>query len=265
MIFGITHDIFHRKDLFSQIFGILAMMKTLFPQFFIEHVHGHHKDVCTPIDTDTAKEGQSLYSFFLQATVGTYVFSWKYEARRLGTVWSLRNRNWWFFAAKLALAGLIYKLYGSYGVLVLIFQAILGIFFLQVVNYVEHYGLVRKEIAPGEYEPVALKHSWNSTTTISNYIQLKLQRHSDHHKNSYVPYQNLCYFHVSPTLPCGYGVCFSVATIPSVWFKLMDPLVKQVNETGVIKIKDLKKTEASMRLILYTQACVLTYMFFIHF
>lgn len=33
---------------------------------------------------------------------------------------------------------------------------------LEIVNYLEHYGLERKEIKEGLYEPVSLQHSWNA-------------------------------------------------------------------------------------------------------
>mmetsp|Transcript_13078 Transcript_13078/g.24449 ORF Transcript_13078/g.24449 Transcript_13078/m.24449 type:complete len:317 (+) Transcript_13078:1-951(+) len=258
----VTHEIFHKKDVISRVLGTAAMVNTLFMQFFIEHIYCHHKHVGTPIDCSTAKFGQPFYSHFWQYFSGTFVFSWEYEAKRLGTAWSLNNRNFWFFASELAFTGLIYKLYGGYGVLILLIQAVIGIYFMQLVNYVEHYGLERKEIAPGEYEPVTIKHSWNATHMISNYLFIKANRHSDHHKNPLNPYQNLCTYMVSPTLPCGYGVCLLVANFPPIWFAIIDPLAKQANEKGVVKAEDIVKSEKVLMTMVLVQSCLLTTLFF---
>jgi alkane 1-monooxygenase len=47
---------------------------------------------------------------------------------------------------------------------------------------------VRKEIYPGVYEKVGVNHSWNAPYFFSNLITYKLQRHSDHHENSFKEY-----------------------------------------------------------------------------
>ena len=54
---------------------------------------------------------------------------------------------------------------------------------------------------------------------------LHLQRHSDHHAYPQRPYQVLRDYPDVPALPTGYGGCFALAAIPSVWFKIMDPKV----------------------------------------
>ena len=42
--------------------------------------------------------------------------------------------------------------YGFWGMLFFLGGVYNGIIFLEVVNYIEHYGLFRKEISPGVYE-----------------------------------------------------------------------------------------------------------------
>ncbi len=98
---------------------------------------------------------------------------------------------------------------------------------LEVINYIEHYGLKRRFISPlGKYENVTIHHSWNAPHRISNYALFKLQRHSDHHENPLKPYHLLATYDEAPTLPQGYGICIVVALLPSIWYKVMNPLVE---------------------------------------
>jgi len=61
-----------------------------------------------------------------------------------------------------------------------------GIFFIEVINYTEHYGLERKKDARGIYEPINEKHSWNASSSTT--LLFRIQRHSDHHMHAYRPY-----------------------------------------------------------------------------
>ena len=60
-------------------------------------------------------------------------------------------------------------------------SALGGISMLEIINYIEHYGLQRKKLPDGTYEKVNIRHSWNAPHKFSNYLFYKLQRHSDHH------------------------------------------------------------------------------------
>lgn len=85
----------------------------------------------------------------------------------------------------------IFKVYGvQTGVLFLV-EAFGSIFYLEAINYIEHYGLRREKLPNGQYEKVTIKHSWNAPHRFTNYLLFKLQRHSDHHENSLKPYQTL--------------------------------------------------------------------------
>ena len=50
----------------------------------------------------------------------------------------------------------------------IILQAVWGFSLLEVVNYLEHYGLVRQKTASGRYERCAPSHSWNSDHICTN-------------------------------------------------------------------------------------------------
>ena len=102
-------------------------------------------------------------------------------------------------------------------------QSLLAFTLLELVNYVEHYGILRKEINPGKYEKVTPIHSWNSSHLVSNFFLFQLQRHSDHHANAIKRYQVLDHYDKSPQLPAGYPTMILIALIPPLWFYIMNP------------------------------------------
>jgi alkane 1-monooxygenase len=99
-------------------------------------------------------------------------------------------------------------------------QSFIAFTLLELVNYVEHYGISRKEISPGRYERVNPLHSWNASHLLSNFFQL--QRHSDHHAYAHKRYQVLNHYDESPQLPFGYPTMIMIAMVPPLWFLLMD-------------------------------------------
>ena len=110
----------------------------------------------------------------------------------------------------------------------LVLQAVVGFSLLEVVNYMEHYGMLRQKVGVGErrrYERVLPSHSWNSNNIATNVLLYHLQRHSDHHANPTRRYQALRDFEESPVLPTGYAGMIVLAIVPPVWRRVMDPRV----------------------------------------
>lgn len=182
------------------------MLKVLYMHFAIEHIHGHHKRVGTPEDSASAPKGMSLYEFVPKSIIGGYVSSFKLNP--LFTIMSI--------VGNIAMLMTIYRLLGARAMLFFLVIALGAIFILELINYIEHYGLQRKKLPNGSYEKVTIRHSWNASHRISNYFLLKLQRHSDHHENSSKPYHLLCTYEDSPQLPHGYLVCLIIACYPKV-------------------------------------------------
>jgi alkane 1-monooxygenase len=91
---------------------------------------------------------------------------------------------------------------------------------------VEHYGLSRRELSPGRYEPVGFQHSWDSRRLASNAFLINLQRHSDHHKYPTRDFPALRFHTDAPVLPAGYPVMLLAALFPPFWFRLMDGRLK---------------------------------------
>jgi alkane 1-monooxygenase len=105
----------------------------------------------------------------------------------------------------------------------LLLQAVLGFSLLEVVNYLEHYGLLRQKKEDGRYQRCLPEHSWNSNNVASNVLLYHLQRHSDHHANPTRRYQALRHVDEAPQLPTGYAGMIVLAWFPPIWRRVMDP------------------------------------------
>jgi len=243
---NISHELMHKNNKLDQFFGMMTLSKNLYMHFYIEHVHGHHKNVATPHDPATSKFNQTVYEFLPQTLIGSIRDAWRIECKRLleikkrKSVWTLENRMILFSINNIIIPSIIYCIWGVLGMVSFLGTAFVGILLLEIINYIEHYGLMRKEISPGVYEKVTIFHSWNTPHRFSNYLLFKLQRHSDHHENGYKPYQILNSFEESPHLPHGYTVCLMIALFPNLWFRLMNEYVVTYNSGKKIG-EELKK------------------------
>jgi alkane 1-monooxygenase len=132
----------------------------------------------------------------------------------------------WVFAAPLAIAAGLGAAYGARGVAFFAVQSIAAFSLLELVNYVEHYGLVRRRLPDGRYERVLPEHSWNASQRISNWYLFNLQRHSHHHANVNRRYQELEHDADAPQLPAGYAVMVLAALVPPLWRRIMDPRLR---------------------------------------
>lgn len=229
---GITfaHELIHRPARFERALGEVLLSLTSYAHFAIEHVHGHHRHVGTPRDPATARLGESLYRFLPRCVLGSLQSAAELEARRLSKRgrppyhWS--NRLYRYAAVQAALYAFAAWQWGARGALFVAAQAVVAFLLLETINYIEHYGLVREEIAPGRFERVAPRHSWNSSHRVSNWLLINLARHSDHHLTAGKRYQVLDHIEEAPQLPAGYGAMFVAAMVPPLWRRLMDPRVR---------------------------------------
>jgi alkane 1-monooxygenase len=233
---GITvaHELGHKNTKLEQFLAKLILATVCYMHFFIEHNRGHHVNVSTHKDPASSRKGESFYRFYFRTVVGSYLGAWNIEKRRLEkkgfTVWNYRNEMLWYWVIQLGLVGVLFGVasfltgYPQWIVPIFFFaQAWIGFSLLELVNYIEHYGLKRKEIAPGKYERVLPIHSWNANQFVSNAFLFHLQRHSDHHANAGRRYQSLRHFEESPQMPAGYEVMILLALVPPLWRKVVDP------------------------------------------
>jgi len=240
---GITvaHELGHKKSKLEQFYSKLILMTVGYMHFYIEHNKGHHVYVATPRDPATSRKGESFYRFWLRSVFGSYFSAWRLEFERLRrkkyAKWGIHNQMIWFLLLPVLFTVLItfgLSLYTGqleWGVAAfIIVQSILAFSLLEIVNYVEHYGIVRREVSPGKYERVTPMHSWNANHRLSNFFLFQLQRHSDHHANAIKRYQVLKHYDDSPQLPAGYPSMILLAAVPPLWFKVVNPRLRSWEE-----------------------------------
>jgi alkane 1-monooxygenase len=228
---NLAHELGHKSAAFPRWIAKLTLAPVFYGHFFVEHNRGHHVRVATYEDPASARRGENSWSFVFRSVYGSIRSSLEIEAKRMHKMhkpaWSIHNEVLHSWLMSIALWSSVLTIGGLKLIPFLFIQAIYGITLLEVINYVEHYGLQRKKLANGRYENCQIHHSWNSNSLMSNLFLFQLQRHADHHANPQRPYQSLRHFNDSPQLPWGYGVMMIVALYPPLWFRIMDPLVDQ--------------------------------------
>ena len=227
---NVGHELGHRKSLFSRTCSKLLYLPCQYMHFFIEHNYGHHINVATPNDPATAKYKQNLYSFWISSVTKTYLSAWKIQLKllRVSKLSFFSFKNDMIFYTVFQTLFLIF-IYFNYGLIITLYSLIMSIvsfLFLETINYVEHYGLLRKIKPNGRYERVKPHHSWNSNHTIGRIVLYELTRHSDHHFKSSKKYQVLESIEDSPQLPYGYPTSILISFFPPLWFWIMNPLVR---------------------------------------
>jgi alkane 1-monooxygenase len=227
---NVGHELGHRKSLFSRTCSKLLYLPCHYMHFFIEHNYGHHINVATPDDPATAKYKQNLYSFWISSVTKTYLSAWRIQLKLLRvskqSFISLKNDMIFYTLFQISFLILIYLNYGLIITIYSVFMSVVSFLFLETINYVEHYGLLRRIKSNGRYERVKPNHSWNSNHTIGRITLYELTRHSDHHFKSSKKYQVLESMEDSPQLPYGYPTSILISFFPPLWFRIMNPLVE---------------------------------------
>ncbi|MEO3677518.1 alkane 1-monooxygenase [Rheinheimera sp. FR7-31] len=218
-----AHELTHRiSDPIAMLFGRWLLAFSWDIGFAIEHVYGHHRYVATVRDPASAPRGRNVYQHIWLSTLGGNRNAWRIEAQRLEKqqqrLISLHNRIIRGLLMSVFLSVLALYLAGWPGLLAFSLSALLAKALLEIVNYVEHYGL-RRQL----HEPVQFYHSWNSNKRISSWASFNLTRHSHHHARAQLPFYQLHAMPKAPTLPSGYLGCILLALIPPLWFRIMTP------------------------------------------
>ena len=224
-----AHELGHKKDKVDRWLSRISLAPTFYGHFYVEHNRGHHKNVSTPNDPASSRLGETFWAFWPRTVMGSLRSAWHLEAERLAragkSVWSLSNENLQSWAMSVVLWGALLAVLGWVVLPFLLIQAVYGFSLLEVVNYLEHYGLLRRQLPDGRVERCMPEHSWNSNHMVTNLFLYHLQRHSDHHANPTRHYQALRHFEESPQLPGGYAAMMLLAYVPPLWFAVMDKRV----------------------------------------
>lgn len=224
-----AHELIHRPTRGLHRLGMWVYISLLFGHHTSAHVLVHHTHVATPDDPNTSRKGESLYRYILRAWAGSFRAGYRAEAARLSKI----NRPAWrnpyvVYVGAAALFLLTATLLGGWPAL-LAYVALCAHAQSQLLmsDYVQHYGLMRATCPSGKPEPVGPRHSWNSPHWFSSAMMLNATRHSDHHAHPARPYPELTIPDGAPILPRPLPLMASIALIPPLWRRIMDPKVER--------------------------------------
>jgi alkane 1-monooxygenase len=224
---NVAHELVHKAGSFEPALGGILLTSVGYQGFKIEHVRGHHVHVATPVDASSARLGERIWRFVPRALVKNTLAAWKLEAERLTragrSVFSWRNELFAWSLLWLAMLAAFTLWLGALGALFFVADGLIAAASLEVINYVEHYGLSREQLPNGRYAPVSHRHSWNSSARLTNLMLFQLQRHADHHQHARRRYGALVHLDDAPQLPFGYATMYVIALVPPLWHRMMDP------------------------------------------
>ena len=239
-----SHEVMHQKNKLERFMADTLLAMVLYSHFRSEHLLVHHRYVATPRDPVTARMGETFYRFYPRVLKQSLVSAWNAEklmlARKKLPATDSSNPFWKYAYLQGFMLLLALALGGWVGLGLFVLQAGTAIWQLELVNYIEHYGLTRKHLGEGKYEHVQPRHSWNAAHKVSNWLLINLQRHSDHH---YKPDRRFPVLQTyseadAPQLPYGYPVMTIAAMIPSVWRRMMNPRVQRWRDMYYPEITD---------------------------
>lgn len=216
------HELIHRKkNKFDLFIGNWLLAFSWDCSFAVEHVQGHHKNVGLPKDPATAKRDENIYKFILKAILQEHKDSWSFELKEMKKkkygYLSFRNRIIIGYARSLIITMTIFFSGGAMSTLFYLICALLAKAFLEVINYTEHYGLVRE---PGK--AVGVRHSWNSNSKLSSLYLFNVTRHSSHHEKASLKFWELDPQKNGPRMPFGYlSMLYLALFLPNTFHKVM--------------------------------------------
>jgi alkane 1-monooxygenase len=229
---NLGHELGHRNNRLLQYLGELLLLTSLNTHFLPYHNAGHHLNVATPKDSATARKNEILFIFWFRSHFGSYKEAWLLENNRMRiknkSIFSFQNRMVVYSILNIILLLSIFLIFGIKVFISFLIVASIGILLLETVNYIEHYGLLRKQNENGRYEKVKHFHSWNSDHIIGRCMLFNLSRHSDHHYNGSKKYQLLKSVESSPQMPTGYPGMMLLSFIQPLWFYIMNKKLKEI-------------------------------------
>ena len=231
---GITtaHELIHRQNKYMRGIGVLLLVLCCYGHFRIEHVYGHHKHVATKEDPATARKGENFYFYFIRCVINSVISSWNIEKNILDkkniNTFSFQNRMLHYFVLEIIFLFIVFFLAGINGLVFVFFHSFVSIILLELVNYIQHYGLERK-MQNGKYERFTDHHSWNSRHISANWSTFNLGLHAEHHQSASKHYPLLSQEEKIIEMPANYSIMLIMALIPPLWFFVMNRKLASLN------------------------------------
>lgn len=238
-----SHELYHQRGKFRRFVGRYAQICYLDCTREIAHVVGHHINVATRLDFDTAPRGCSLYSFTGRAVLNSFKDSFRTESDSLQKQgygrWSIRHRVWKAVLAQLLAQAVLLAIGGWRAVGVALAGMLIARFWVESFNYFQHYGLARVEGTA-----ISRRHVWNHLKPLSRLMGFEITNHADHHTDSFAAFHQLVPDRQWIPMPSVF-VCFFSALIPALWHNLVikPALMRWDNQLATAAERDLARAQ----------------------
>jgi len=211
IIYG--HELSHNK---KEGFFVSRLIMALSgaSHFTYAHVYNHHLDLGHEDDPATAPRGRNVYVHTWLSHVGQSKYSYDLEAKKLKNkgkpFLSLDNR--WIIGYLYSLPSVFLFIWsgGLVGLLALLVVWSLSNFLLEALNFMGHYGLIRKE---GDVEH---RHSWDNDSVFTSWFFIEIGRQCDHHVRGETYFWELDDVG-GPNYGIGYFSLFVLTLVPSLF------------------------------------------------
>jgi alkane 1-monooxygenase len=160
---SVAHELYHKQSKVDKFFGLSLLSLGSYSHFYLQHLYCHHKHVATERDPNTARFNETIYQFIPRSILGGYIESWKIENKRMRNKFNpLEHRMIQSSLVTISIPWLIYSIFGFHSFIFFVISSFISIIFVELVNYIEHYGLERKMLKEEVYEKVNWEHSWDA-------------------------------------------------------------------------------------------------------
>ena len=215
IIYG--HELSHnRKEGFLASRLIMALSGA--SHFTYAHVYNHHLDLGHEDDPATAPRGRNVYTHTWLSHMGQSKFSYDLESKRLKkqnkTFLNFDNR--WILGYLYSLPTIVLFVWtgGVIGIISLLFVWVISNFLLEALNFMGHYGLIRKD------GPVEYRHSWDNDNIFTSWFFIEIGRQCDHHVRGETYFWELDDVK-GPNYGIGYFSLFILTLIPRLFRKFV--------------------------------------------
>ncbi|MEO7802196.1 MAG: alkane 1-monooxygenase [Ginsengibacter sp.] len=224
--FTLAHEFIHHSAWRERFAGYLLLLQNNYMHYGVEHVWGHHVYACTSKDPHTARVGESLYAYIPRAVVATYKNAVAIQAKKLARsskpFFSIYNGLLVFGILQVLLMTCIFFAVGFNAFLFFLLQNIVAVALLHIINYLQHYGLMRDVAENGSYEKLNAHHAWRTGRHNSTVDLFHLENHAHHHMRPSLSFNELRDMDESPEHPAGYSFMVLLSLIPPLWFRIMN-------------------------------------------
>lgn len=214
-----AHELYHKRHWLPRALGRYGQLCQGDSMRDIAHVVGHHIDVATVHDGDTAPRGMTLYQFVYVAVRDQTLRDLRKEAEALNKrgkpAWHINNRVYRSVGAQVLLQAVVFAIGGWMALAVTLPALLVARYWAEAFNYFQHYGLVR-EVG----SPIGRRHLWNHLNWFSRVLSFEITNHADHHLNSYKRYYQLTPHREAIEMPSLFG-CFFASLIPPLWHEMI--------------------------------------------